>query len=199
MKTLVRNRDRLLFMRSEALRVARPSPEFFRYIRKHRLDIATVNAHAGFLNVALVKFWTGNDGDQMFSFDSEGEPSVVIEALLFDGQREPSTADLVAWPMGAPEAFCTAMGRDDGADVLGPVNMIQRGGMPLRVHQTPLAWLRSGCEGCCLLKPGARHWLERAGGPFIVEDVEHGRDLRDLLGGGGHRHRILVPIEARAA
>jgi hypothetical protein len=77
--------------------------------------------------------------------------------------------------------------------------MIQRGGRPLVIHRTPLAWLKAGGEGCCLLKPGARHWLRRAGGPFVAQDVEHGREIRDLLGPEASRHRILVPTEARAA
>ena len=78
--------------------------------------------------------------------------------------------------------------------------MVQRGGMPLVIHRTPLDWLKAGCQGCVALKPAARHWLLKAGGPFIVEDVEHGRELRQLLGLDAGRHRILVPKhEARAA
>lgn len=194
MMNLISNPSRLNFMRQESLRMAGPTPELFRYIRKHRLDLATVQAHAGYLNIGLVAFMS-----HTLLFDPDGEPAAVIEALLFDGQREPFVADLVAWPIGAPEAFATAMGVNDGADVLGVVNMVARGGMPLVVHRNPFRWLQAGCEGCCLLKPGARHWLIKAGGPFIVEDVEHGREIRDLLGSAGRRHQILVPNEARAA
>ena len=40
--------------------------------------------------------------------------------------------------------------------------------------------------------------IKRAG--VAAEDIDHGRELRDLLGQSGFRHRILVPqIEARAA
>ena len=195
MTHLVNNTSRLAFMRNESLRVAGPTPELFQYIRKHRLDVATVSAHAGYINIALAAFMADT-----FLFDSDGEPAVVIEALLFDHEREEFTADLVAWPLSDPWAFATAMGDRDGAAILGPVNMVKRGGQPLAVHRTPLDWLKAECTGCVALKPAAGEWLLKAGGPFIVEDVEHGRELRQLLGPDAMRHRILIPHhQARAA
>jgi hypothetical protein len=196
---LIKNPSRLDFMCHESLRVGGWTPELREYIRRHRLSLGDCMAHAAFLNIALVKFLSSNSGEQTFEFDVDGEPAAVIEALLFDAFREPFTADLVAWPLDDPLAFATAMGANDGADVLGPVNMVQRGGKPLLIHRTPLAWLKAGGQGCCLLKPGAWHWLRRVGGPFIAQDGEHGRELRDLLGTEAARHRILVPAEARAA
>lgn len=199
---LVKNRERLAFMRRESLRVGGWSPEFRSYLKRHRIDLECCNAHCGYFNVALVKFWTGNDGDQNFTFDPDGQAAAIIEALLFDHDREPFTADLVAWPLNEPRNFVTAMGLNDGADVLGPVNMVQRGGAPLVIHRTPLAWLQAGCDGCVILKPGARHWLDRAGGPFITDSLEHGlevRELLDLLGPKARRHEILVPTGDRRA
>ncbi|WP_395664217.1 hypothetical protein [Aestuariivirga sp.] len=192
---LVKNRERLAFMRRESLRVGGWSPEFRSYLRRHHIDLETCNAHCGYFNVALVKFWTGNDGDRSFTFDPDGQPAAIIEALLFDDDKEPFTADLVAWPLNAPGEFVTAMGLNDGADVLGPVNMVRRAGVPLVLHRTPLAWLQAGCQGCVPLKPGARHWLAKAGGPFVVEDVDHGLELRDLLEDRDRRHEILVPSQ----
>lgn len=196
---LIKNPNRLAFMRQEALRVTGWTPELAAYLRKHRIDDRDAHAHAGGINVALVKFLGDNSGDSRFAFDIDGQPAVVIEAILFGHAREPFVADLVAWPINDPDTFATAMGANDGADVLGPQNMIQRGGAPLTVHRTPLAWLKAGCEGCVPLKRGARHWLHRAGGPFIAEDTDHGRELRQLLGANAMRHRILVPEKARAA
>lgn len=194
MTHLVNNTSRLAFMRNESLRVAGPTPELFQYIRKHRLDVATVTAHAGYINIALAAFMADT-----FLFDSDGEPAVVIEALLFDLDREQVTADLVAWPVGDPEAFATAMGSNDGAAILAPQNMVQRRGEPLEVHRSPLAWIKAGCSGCVALKPAARHWLHKAGGPLIAEDAEHGRELRELLGANALRHRILIPNMRAAA
>ncbi len=195
MTGLVKNIARLRYMRTEALRVGGFTPEMRQYLKRHNLSLATCIAHAGWLNVALVKFWRGNDGDEAFVFDPDGIPAVVIEAILFDPRRDPVCADLVAWPLNHPEVFATAMGLNDGADVLGPQNMIWRRGAPLKVWRTPLRWLQSGCDGCVLLTPGGRHWLRKAGGPFVAEDVEHGREIRDLLGRDAARHRILVPAE----
>lgn len=196
---LVRNPDRLFHAQREALQVAGASPELPRYIKRHRLDLATIIAHAGFLNIALVKFWSGNDGDSSFSFSPDGTPAAVIDAILFGPDCEPFAADLVAWPLHDPDAFATVMGLNDGADVLGPWNMVQRRGAPLRVHRHPLAWLQAGCTGCVVLKPGGRHWLKRAGGPFIADDVEHGRELRELIGAeAAMRHRILVQNAGKA-
>lgn len=197
--SLIKNPSRLAFMRSESLRVAGPSPELFRYIRRHRLDLLTANAHAGYLNLALVKFLSANDGAECFVFDQDGQPAAVIEALLIDDAREVFTADLVAWPLTSPEFFATAMGMNDGASVLGPQNMVQWQGTPLLVHATPLDWLKSGCEGCVPLKPFARQWLHRASGPFIVEDVDQGDILMELLGPYASQHEILVPRARRSA
>lgn len=191
--------SRLAFMRSESLRVAGPSPELFRYIRQHRLDLRVVNAHSGYLNVALVKFLSNEDEPECFVIDQDGQPAAVIEALLFDHAREPFAADLVAWPLASPEFFSTAMGMRDGASVLGPQNMVQRQGAPLLVHATPLGWLQAGCEGCVPLKPSARHWLHLAGGPFVVEDIEYGDFLMELLGPYASQHEIWVPRARRSA
>lgn len=196
---LIKNPSRLAFMRSESLRVAGPTPELAQYIRRHLLDLATVIAHAGYLNVALVQFLADSNGAGSFLFDQGGQPAAVIEVLLFDHHREEFTADLVAWPVGSPELFTTAMGLEDGASLLGPQNMVQRQGAPLVVHRTPLAWLKAGCAGCVPLKPAAGQWLHLAGGPFAVEDIDHGHDLRDLLGPNALKHTILVPKKERAA
>mgnify|MGYP001806485215 CR=1 FL=1 len=191
---LIKNQTRLLHARSEALRTGGYSPEMRSYLRTVGLDLSDCIAHAGFLSVALVTF-----SDDSFAFDIDGKPAALIEALLFDWSREQFVADIVAWPVSDPSAFTTAMGSNDGADVLGPAHMVQRCGGPLMIHRTPLAWLQAHGEGCCLLKPGARHWLRRVGGPFVVADVEHGREVRDLLGPDSMRHRILVRQHSEAA
>jgi hypothetical protein len=190
---LIKDLPRLLHARAELLRIAGPSPELHTYLKRHHLDLESCIAHAGFMTISLCKFWTGNDGDETFSFNTEGFPAATIEAILFEYDGEPYTADLVAWPIHDPDGFATVMGHHDGADILGPVSMTGRRGAPLRVHPHPLAWLRAGCEGCVPLTPGARHWLKRAGGPFAVATLDEARDLRDLIGPeAAMRNRILV-------
>ncbi|MEJ1937808.1 hypothetical protein WDZ92_47055, partial [Nostoc sp. NIES-2111] len=139
---LIKNPARLHHMCSEALRVGGYSQEMRSYLRSTGLDLGTCTACAGFLSVALVTF-----GDDVFRFDEDGEPAAVIEASIFDWSREEMAADVVAWPVNDPAAFATAMGRNDGADVLGPVHMIQRNGAPVLIHRTPLAWLQAHGQG----------------------------------------------------
>lgn len=200
---IVKNLHRLANMAREVSRVGGYSPELRNYLKSQHLDLTDVAAHAGFLTVALAKFYGGNVGDHTFVIDQDGEPAAIIEALAFDRDREQVTADYVAWPLTDPYAYATALGLDDGADVLGPQNMVQRCGKPLVVHRTPLEWLQAGGEGCVMLKPEspeACQWLARAGGPFIAQDIAHGHEIRAMLGPVAHRHRILVPQgEARAA
>jgi hypothetical protein len=200
---IIKNPSRLDNMRREICRVGGFSRECRNYLKSQLLELASVIAHAGFLTVALAKFYSAETGDHTFVIDLDGEPAAIIEALAFDSDREQVTADYVAWPLADPYAYATALGLNDGADVLGPANMVQRGGKPLVIHRTPLEWLQAGGEGCVMLKPGspvACQWLARAGGPFIAQDIAHGREIRAMLGRVAARHRILVPqAEASAA
>jgi hypothetical protein len=194
--SLVKDRARLLYARREALAVAGPSPELLAYGRHHRLDMATIAAHAGFLTVTLGRLHSEDDGSRGYRLTPDGSPLAVIEAILFNAHREPVTADLVAWPLSDPDDVASAMGLNDGADLLGPQNAVKRGGAPLRVHFRPLDWMQAGCEGCVILKPGARHWLRQAGGPFVVRDQTDAARLHDLLGMEGERPaQILIPTE----
>lgn len=166
--------------------VAEWSPEAAAYVRRNGLDVAQILAHGGIFAIALCKFH-GPAQDRKFSFDQHGEVSAVIEVLNADGC---STMDVLAWPVDAPWKFATAIGE---ADVLGAWQMISHGTQPLVVHQTPLAWLQSGCQGCVpLRRPGAGYWLRKAGGPYVAADADHGRELRDLLGAEAASHSILV-------
>lgn len=175
-------------------------PEFSSSLRYYGLDLKSVQAHAGIYVITLARFWGPDNGDAMFDIDIEGAPTAVIEALLYDNERQQYVADLVAWPLHDPAGFATALGSDHGAHVLGVEHMVQRGGLPLRVYCTPLAWLQAGCVGCVpLTEAGGRYWLDRSGGPFVVDCLEEGRWLRDYLGAAAARHQILLPAEERRA
>lgn len=200
LETILRNQAaatlKLGPMRRELYAKGELTPELKAYIRLHRLDVPTIEAHAGLIAVCLCKFYGGgNSGESVFQFAADGEPSAVIQALAVDGR---SVMDLVAWPLLQPHLAATAVRE---ADVLGPLNMVRRGGRPLHVYRTPLAWLKAGCTGCVVLNQDwAAYWLDHAGGPFVAEDVQHGREIRELLGEKAGRHRVLVPaIKARAA
>lgn len=167
------------------------TPETAAYVRQYSLDLGSIAAHAGLFAVALARFSGHNSGDRVFWFDRNGEPSAVIEALRADGH---DVADLIAWPLDDPARYATAIGE---ADLLGAWQAWQHGNAPLRVHLTPLAWLRAKCEGCVPINPTwAGYWLDKAGGPFLTDTVQAGREVRSLLGGAAGRHRILVHQEA---
>lgn len=193
---------RLAAMRQRLYDIGEVTPEYIAYTKHFDLDHKVIQAHAGLFAVVLARIDHDTSGSRIFDFDPDGAPAAVIEVILFDQNREPYVADLVSWPLNDPGSIATALGTGEGADVLGAFNMPQRGRTPLWVHPTPLAWLQAGCEGCVPLKEeGARYWLDRAGGPFIVDGLEEGRWLRDLLGPLAWRHRILVavPLEEDAA
>lgn len=171
--------------------------ELTAYRKTLKIDDGVIKANAGLLAVYLCKFFGDNAGDERFEFDPDGVPSAVIEALLYDLAKEEYVADLVAWPLHAPDCFATALGPAAGADVLGVVHMVQRGGLPLRVFTTPHDWLAAGCQGCVpLSEKGGRYWLHKARGPFVVGNVEEGRWLRDLLGPFAGQHKILIPFDS---
>lgn len=188
--------SRIMSMRQRLYQIGDISPEYLHYTRSLRLDHATIQAHAGIFAVVLANFHTDNNGHPRFTLGPDGITAAVIEAILFDQNREPYTADLVAWPLHDPSSIATVLGASEGADVLGAFNMPQRGNTPLWVHRTPLFWLQADCVGCVPLNPaGGRYWLDKAGGPFVVSNIEDGRWLRDLLGPLAARHRILVAVE----
>lgn len=182
-------------MRRELYARGELTPELKAYTRLHRLDVPAIEAHAGMIAVCLCKFYGGNSGERVFQFDTDGVPAAVVEALAADGH---GVLDLVAWRLDAPDTFATAIRE---ADVLGALHMVRRGGRPLHVFKTPLAWLRAGCDGCVVLNQDwGAYWLDKAVGPFVAEDVHHGFQIREMLGDKAARHRVLVPAnKARAA
>ena len=190
---------RLQQMLSHFYELAHPVPEFMNYLGKYRIDLVEVGTSVGIFGVALCRNFEYPDGSQGFEFSRRGVPCAVIEALCFrrmNGMCETYSADLVAWPLDDQFSFATAMGPHEGAELLGPLSAVQRGGHPLRIFRTPLDWLQNGCEGSVVLKQGAEYWLNKAGGPFIAEDFEHAVELRGLV---GCKHQILVPSIERIA
>lgn len=167
---------------------AEPVPELARYLHQYRIDQTAVHAHAGVLAICLGKVFGGNSGDRVFQFDPDGIPIAVLEALASDGLR---VVDLVAWPLHRPEEFATAVRE---ADMLGAWHMLRPAGKPLHVYRTPLSWAKAGCEGCVPVnREWAPYWLDRAGGPFVFEDIEHAEEIKELMGLRARGHRFLVP------
>lgn len=72
------------------------------------------------------------------------------EKEIFLGAWYPTPCDLIAFKPGAPRAFWPLSGSAWmlGYDNLEEANFFER---PLTVHETPLDWLRDGCEGIVML------------------------------------------------
>ena len=192
--------NKLDWMRQQHYELAEPCPEWWSFIHHHRLDPKTLEPHCGIFGVALCNSYEATNGARVFEFSPDGIPCGVIEAIAFrreHGGINPYTADLVAWPLHAPDLFATALGSGKGCELLGAWSACRTDKSPLRVHQTPMAWLKAGCEGCVVLKPGAEYWLKRAGGPFICDDAEHAHEVWHML--GDKAHDVLIPQIRRAA
>lgn len=164
------------------------SPAAAAYTSSHGLDMEVVNAHAGLLAVLPCSF----DGRGFFNIDlAAGEQAIVIECLAEDLE---TTIDLVAWPTMQPEKFATAWGSDAlGIDQIdNPATWALRG--LLRVHRTPLAWLRANCEGCVPLSyRNAPAWLGKALGTIAAEDEAHARLIYQALNPRFNLARIRYP------
>lgn len=169
-------------------------PELFDYCRNHQIDMAAARRYVGALAVLAVTVYPG----QRFDFGATAENTVdamVLEALGLDE----TVVDLVAWRLDAPEAPLTMFGRVGllgHANVLDPATYIMGGA--LEVHESPLAWLRSGCRGCAVVIPQlAARQLRDVEGPIAAASLAHGRSLRHLIDSVS-RPVVLVP-ERRAA
>jgi hypothetical protein len=68
--------------------------------------------------------------------------------------------------------------------VLGAIEPQYLRPAPVRLHSDPLAWLRSGGEGLCLLTPDwheQRDILSQCRSGFAVDDLGVGRHLQDVI------------------
>lgn len=123
------------------------------------------------------------DGFHTFTFAHEGvlemgDPALVFEVMGEDGE---TVIDLCAWSIEHPQRFGTALG---AADMLGEY-WLTGGSAPedvLRVHRTPLAWMKAGCDGVVILRRDYRAepfscWWGRIAG----EDEDHARELAKVL------------------
>ena len=193
---------KLLGMRSQHIAFD-VTPEFMTLIRKNQLKMSKIEPFCGHLSVCLCRAIETSTGHYIFEFDANGVPAVVFEAICFrreNGNINPYTADLVAWPMIEPCAFATALGQGRGCELLGAWFAIRPKGVPLRIFADPLSWMKANCEGVVPLKwPEAGRWLHLAGGPFICDDQLHAEEIYNLLYPFGDHHEIRFPKRARFA
>ncbi len=101
----------------------------------------------------------------------------ALVALAFD--RDGHTTDIVAWRTG-PEPFVASWLGQVG--LLGEENLEgARFGEPLRVHETPIDWLRDGREGGVVVDPSRAGPMLRDAGPIVVNSWTHKARLADMM------------------
>ena len=176
----------LLRARAMFLAAARPSVP---YVRRHGLDWTAAEKATGGIFVARISTDRG-----WFDLDESGFDAVVCEVRGCDGE---TVVDLVAWSIDNPTSWWTAIG---AAVVMGEsfAGNPNAGlcGEPLRIFQTPLAWLRAQCEGIVILDHArAGRWLLDAGRTVAAVDRQHAADIHRLMKAAGPR----ILVKARAA
>jgi hypothetical protein len=173
-----------------------PTPQWRTYARAHALDPRRIADFAGPLAVAPCIFWRDRF-DLADPDDPDAVLSAVIEARVIE-DGEPVAVDLVAWPLDRPDAFATLSGAAEGLGIDAADNPATFfAGKALRIHRTPLGWLRAGCNGAVILKPRtAARWLAASTGAIAGDDDAHARLIARLLHPHVHVSRIGFMREA---
>jgi hypothetical protein len=124
--------------------------------------------------VSHIEWW--DDGCSWeFSDPQNGFLACIIEARERVEGDEPEAIDFVAWPLDDPFRFREMFGN---AECLGRENISNPAtyawGETLRLHRTPVAWLKGQCRGAVVLYEYAiGRILKHALGNIACEDKEH--------------------------
>ena len=108
--------------------------------------------------------------------------------------------DMVAWHMAQPSRWWLRRG---AGVLLGEIEVEHAVtyGEPLRVHRTPLGWLRAAGEGVVILDWGAA-WFYLRDLRLAAEDHDHPAELQRRLQppcSPGPRIGLMVPMQRWAA
>jgi hypothetical protein len=186
----------LLAARAKLLCRAEPTLTWLDYVRNSAIDLPTVGRFAGLIAVTPCVFYDHGRFDFVLPKDRDAEPAAVIEALGVDSA---TVIDLVAWPVEAPDRFCSLFGDALllGVDRVGNA-ATYFDGQPLQIFKTPLAWLQARCIGAVIIEPnGAGQVLRNALGRVAGEDIHHARAIQKLT--QLPPQSVLAPLRRRAA
>ena len=168
-----------------------PDFDCWRAIRAEGIDLDHVTNLAGPSVRKLVSFtaWGG------FEFDPLGETGFV---MAVHGEDAKTVIDLAAWSARDPQTFGTFC----GAGVLGLDSLLNPASYvagPCMLRETPLAWLKGGCQGsaCILNYRAAREAIHKAPGPLTAESIELAESL--LRSGIIPARKLVLPANWRAA
>ena len=132
--------------------------------------------------------------DRVFAFDETGERGIIFRA-----EDRGETIDLVAWQPHSGKlaawqsrAFCLG----DLEQVLSPATYFAGGA--LRVHRTPLEWLRAYRDGIVIVQPHLTYAYLRNARRLSFADAAHARQVEEWLKTPKPSVELLVEIPERA-
>ncbi len=112
-----------------------------------------------------------------FDFDDSGEP-----ALIFRAEDRGECTDLIVWSARTNKiaswrnaAFCLG----DQDDCFNPGSWALGGA--LRVHRTPLEWLKANRDGITIIRPDLTYAMLRHVPRIVFADAAYGRQVRQWL------------------
>jgi hypothetical protein len=125
---------------------------------------------------------------------NHGRPERAFLFLVGDVQGAP--ADIVGWQpatswLGTWRGLAWALGQES---VYRP-RLDEHAA--LKVHPTPLEWLRDGCRGIVLLRAHLAAAFLCDAGPLLVDDAEFGAELRASLTRPAPRILVATPSASR--
>lgn len=122
--------------------------------------------------LAVTRIETGGD---LFWPDPDGRPA-IIQPVWRAGPFESDPFDLVAWRPSDPTKWWTRryMGFPLGLDQLDIAEIM---GTPLMLRRSPLSWLKSNCDGCCILDWTMSVAALRSCPVLICEDDDHAAEV----------------------
>jgi hypothetical protein len=170
----------------------------FAYCRREQIDIAVCGRHlGGFSVVPVVDHGSGR-------FDFAGADEEPLDAFVMEvfGADAETVVDLVGWRVEAPEKPLAMFGRAGLVGVSAALNpaTYSMGGF-LRLHRTPLIWLKAGCDGAAVVDEGlAGQQLLQAPGRIGAASWEHGRAVTALMrAAAGLDNKVIAPQPVRRA
>ena len=137
---------------------------------------------------ARVKF----DGLHGFDFNTEGDQALIFKAEDRGEQTdfvawEPRTGNLASW---YGNAFCLG----DADDIFNPATYFRDG--YLRIHASPLEWLRAGRDGIVILRRDFAYAHLRFCRQLLCDDPAHAEEVERLLQAPGPTAQIFIADEA---
>jgi hypothetical protein len=128
-------------------------------------------------------------GNHTFDFNHGGERVLVVE----------TDCDVIAWQLRSKKAatwrgVAFALGEEA---IWNPAAWFTGGA--LKVHATPLNWLKANREGICIVQPRLTYAMLRHVPRIAVTDPQFGRQVQQWLKPPKSSVKILVAVPERAA